>query len=439
MRDNNRHGQYDYNMDVARAMAHRGGGGGGSSLAHGLSSSMGQYPQDITLMGTSGIPTSYRSGSYPPGVGSKSYYPMGTDWTDTYATDGGVDYELGCSPYPVINNDPVHMGVSYNHWASANKQKSAGHNNNNHNNVYMDPEAGYAYNTAPTAGLVHRPAVSVPADTSAYSFTSLASSLPAATNERLLPTPVSRTLGSSGSNYRIDALPSVYGKPGHGSSIPGGPPVQTPSPVSPDSDVTTVGYASSAYEYATPGRSSQHHGGGGGNSADAYAPLSSGTGETIFGDSDRNAGTQGPAVDLGGYTYGGTSPVDTASLRRASSGSGLTSRSVAGSSASSGAGYVGSDGGASTAHGSGAYHHSSSTSSHGHQYNHHHHGHHAGLHHASPRHGSHHLSQQQQQHAVTGGTAYGEASTGGGSAVGGVGGTTASLSDRHRTSVTSRR
>lgn len=435
MRDNNRHGHYDYNMDVSRAMAHR---GGGSSLAHGLSSSMGQYPQDITLLSTGGIPASYRSGSYPPSVGSKSYYPMGPDWTDPYGADGGVDYGLGCSPYPVINNDPVHMGVSYNHWASANKHKSA-----SQGSVYMDPEAGYAYSTAPTASLVHRPAVSVPADTSAYSFTSLASSLPATTSERLLPTPVSRTLGSSTPSYRIDGLPSGYtgSKPGPGVSVPGGPPVQTPSPVSPESDVTTVGYASSAYEYATSARSSQHHGGG---SADAYGSVSSGPGETIFGDTDRNAATQGSAVDLTGYTYGGPSPEDTASLRRASSGSGLTSRSVAGSSTSS-AGYVGSDGGASTAHGPGAYHHSSS-SSHGHHHHHHHqhnnphshhHNHHAASHHASPRHGSHHLSQQ--QHAVTGGTAYGEPSTGGSSAAGGVGGTTAATSDSHRTSAASRR
>lgn len=421
MRDDNR---YEYNMDVSRTLAQR----GGAAMAH-MSSPMGQYSQDMHLLSSAAIPTSYRGSGYPS-VGTKG--PIWADWADAYGADGGVDYGLSCPPYQVINNDPVHMGVSYGQWAST-RQKSGGQGGS----VYVDSDSGYGYSTGPSTSLVHRPAVSVPGDSvpSAYSFSSIAASLPSTTNERLLPTPVSRSLDISSANYRADGVSAGYvAKPGYGPAVSGGATGQT-SPTSPISDVTTAaaaaGYASSAYEYATSGRSSQHHGS---SSADTYASASSAGGETIFGDSDRGAATQGPAVDLTGYTYNAVSPADTLSMRRASSGSGLTSRSTAESSSS--AGYVGSEGGGSTNHASGAYHHSSSTSHGHHPHSHHHHHHHATSHHASPRHGSHHLSQQ--QHAVTGGTAYVEAASAGSITGSGAGSTTAAA-DGHRTSVASRR
>lgn len=431
MRDDSR-SHYDYNMDVSRTLAQR----GGASIAQ-MSSSLGQYSPDLHLLGSGGMPASYRSSGYA-GVGAKGYY-VGAEWTDAYGADGGVDYALSCSPYQVISNDPVPaMGVSYGQWAGA-RQKST----NQAGSVYnTDSDSGYAYGTGANASLVHRPAVSVPGDTSAYSFSSIAASLPTTTNERLLPTPVSRAVGSSSANYRTDALPSVFGAPksSHGSSVSGGTTGQTP-PVSPVSDVATaaavVSYAGAAYDYTSSARSSQHQGG---SSADAYTSVSSGAGEAIFGDSDRNAATQGSAVDLTAYTYGGSSPADTSSMRRASSGSGLTSRSAADTSASS-AGYVESDAETPTAracHGPAAPHPSSSSHGHGHHHhNHHHHYHHGSSHHASPRHGGHHLSQQ--QHAVTGGTTYGESSSGGNAAGVGVGSTAAAASNSHRTSIPSRR
>lgn len=403
-----------------------------------MSSSMTQYPQDMHLLSSGGLPPSYRSSAYPS-VGSKGYLPLGADWTDTYGADAGVDYGLSCPPYQVINSDPVHMVSSYGHWPTITRQKGGSQGGSG---VYMDSDSGYAYGTgSSTTSLVHRPAPSVPGDSSAYSFAGIAASLPSASNERLLPTPVSRGLGSSGTNYRVaDGLPSSgYGasKASHGSSVSGGATGQA-SPVPSLSDVTAAaaaaGYGSSVYEYTTTGRSSQHHGSN--SSADAYGSVSSGAGETIFGESDRSAATQGPGVDLTAYTYGAAvSPAETSRMRRASSGSGLTSRPAAEGSSSS-PGYIGNDSGASATHGSGAYHHSSS-SSHGHN----HHQHHAVSQHASPRHGSHHLPQQ--QHAVTGSTAYGGASSGSGHAGSGLSGggvgNTSTVTDSHRASVVSRR
>lgn len=390
MRDDGR--GYEYNIDVSRSLAQRGSG----SMAH-VGTSMAQYPQEM-LLSSGGLPTSYRGNSYGS-MGTKGYYSMGGEWPDAYGADGGVDYGLSCPPYQVINNDMV---PSYGHWTGA-RNKPASQNAS----AYLDSDAGYGYSTGSTASLAHRPAVSMAGggDSSAYSMSSMTASLASTGNERLLPTPVSRTLGSSAAGYRSDGLSNGYSssaRSSHANVLPSGA-AGSNSPVSPIADVTSAaavaGYASSAYDYATTMRASQHHGSG---STDAYTTVSSGGSETIFGDSDRNAATQGSAVDLTGYTYGGGSPADTSSLRRASSGSGLTARSAADSSPSSTGGYVGSDGGAS-AHASGAYHQSSSSSQgHGH-HQHSSHGHH----HAAPRHGSrHHLSQQ--QHAVNGVTAYGE-------------------------------
>lgn len=396
-------------------------------MAH-VGTSMAQYPQDLHLLSSGGMPASYRGNGYSS-MGPKNYYSMGNEWADAYGPDGGVDYSLNCPPYQVLNNDIV---PGYGHWTAA-RQKTA----SQVSSVYLDSDAGYGYGNGSTTNLVHRPAVSVSgADSSAYSFSSIAASLPSTGNERLLPNPVSRTLSNSVSSYRGDGLSAGYSssKSNHNPTIPSGATGQT-SPGSPISDVTAAaavaGYASSAYDYAATLRAPQHHSSG---ASDVYAPVSSGGSETIFGDADRSAATQGSAIDLTGYTYGGGSPTDTSSMRRASSGSGLTSRSNGGSSASS-TSYIGSDGGAPAIHGSGTYHHSS-TSSHG-QQQHHSQSHHQqpSSHHASPRHGSHH--HLAQQHVVTGVTNYGDAS-GSENASSGVSCTTAVV-ESHRTALPSRR
>ncbi|KAK2615061.1 hypothetical protein N8I77_001837 [Diaporthe amygdali] len=419
MREDSR---YDYNIDVSRTLAQRSGG----PIAH-ISSSMAQYPQEMHLLSSGGIPTSYRSSGYT-NMSTKGYYSMGTDWGDAYGADGAVgDYSLSVPQYQVINNDASNIVPGYGHWST--RQKSIGQGGS----VYMDSESGYPYSTGSSAGLVHRPAVSVPADSSAYSFSSIAASLPSTGNERLLPNPAaaSRAMGSSSTTYRVDGLPAGYGgtKSSH-ASVSG----SQASPTSPITDVTAaaaaVGYASS-YDYTSVGRASQQHGSG---SSDAYGSVSTGSGETIFGEQDRSAASQGSAVDLTGYTYGAASPADASSLRRASSGSGLTTRSAAESSISTG--YAASDGAPPL--GSGSYH--SSSSSHGHHHRHHH----GQSHHASPRHASHHHAHQHQlpgAHAVPGSTAYGELSGGGSNSnngvSGSVGGTAAT--DSHRSSISSRR
>ncbi|KAF3762870.1 hypothetical protein M406DRAFT_72844 [Cryphonectria parasitica EP155] len=456
--------RYDYNMDISRSLAQR--GAAAASMAH-MSTAMTQYPQDMQhLLGpaTGALPAaaSYRGNGYSP---------IGPEWADAYGSDASVDYALSCPPYPVLNNDPVHMVSSYGHWpaAAASRQRAGGHGANG---VCLDSDAGYAYSamSSNTTALAPRPAVSVPGDSSAYSFSGIAASLPSAGSERLLPTPISQTLGNgSGNNsYRGDGLLSGYGasRPGQGSTAVSGVTICQTTPVAPlSTDVTAaaVGYASSAYEYATAARSSQQHGG---NPAVTYAAASSGGSETIFGPSDRSAATQGSAVDLSGYTYGAASPaVESPSMPRASSGSihGLTSRSVAESSPSS-AGYVESDSSASTPRPSGAYQHQSpshghthshvgaaaaSIPHHPHHHQHHHQQHHGVSHHASPRHASRHLSQQQQQqqqqHAITSSTAYGEVSSGRSSGssssglLGGPTGGTIAATDSHRVSVTSHR
>lgn len=482
MRDDNR---YEYNMDVSRTLAQRGAG----SMTN-MSSSLAQYPQDISLLSPGGMPASYRSNGYP-NVNTKGYYySMATDLTDAYGADGGVDYGLSCPPYQVIHSEPIQMPVaqSYGTWAAARPPKNTtqgsggGGGSGGAAGLYLDSESAYgAYGTGSNTSLVHRPAVSVAGDSSPYSFSGFAASLPSAGatsstsgsngSERLLPTPVSRGVGGGSSAaaasnaYRTDGLPaatSCYAssKPGQSpSAVSGAGNGIQASPTSPLSDIT--GYASSAYDYATGGaaRSShqqqqhhhhhQHHHAGS-STTDVYASVSTNGGaETIFGDSDRSAGTQGSAVDLSGYTYGAASPAETSSLRRASSGSGLTSRSTADSSSTGSAGYVGSD------HGTGAYHHPSSSSSHGPNHHHqqqqqhgHHHHHHqqqqqqhaAAQHHNSSRHGSHHISEQRM--VAGSNTTYGAGSNGShsgagsGMGSGGLGNTTAAS---HRPTVATRR
>lgn len=468
MRDDNR---YEYNMDVSRTLAQRGAG----TMTH-MGSSLAQYPQEMPLLGSGGMPTSYRGSGYP-NVNTKGYYySMGTELADAYGADGSVDYGLSCPPYQVISSDPVQMPVasSYGTWPTARPKSTTQGGAAGGGGLYLDSDPGYgSYGPASNTSLVHRPAVSVAGDSSPYSFSGFAASLPSAgasSNERLLPTPVSRAVVAAGGS----AAPPCYGasKPGHQS--PSGVVVGVGStgiqgsPTSPMSEVT--GYASSAYDYATAAatngaRSSQqqqhhhHHHHGGSSAADVYA--SAGGAETIFGDADRSAGTQGSAVDLSGYTYGAPSPADSSSLRRASSGSGLTSRSTAESSTSSVSFGGGSDGGppppppsslslgqgttttTTTGGGGGGptyQHHSSSASSHAGQVHHGHHPHHHHHHHhSSPRHGGqHHQQQQRQRGVVVGSTAYGAGSTSSNGIPGG-GNTTAAADSSHRPSVATRR
>lgn len=490
MRDDNR---YEYNMDVSRTLAQRGAGAAAAAAAAmtqqqhmGSSPLAQQYPPEISLLGSGagGMPTtttttSYRAGGggggYPT-VGTKHaggyYYSMGAaDLADAYGADGsGVDYGLG--PYQVMSSDPVPMPAVASGYGQWPRPKST-------TQQYLDSDSGYgSYGPASnnTSSLVHRPAAvvsSVAGDSSPYSFSAFAASLPTtapgaasnnSSNERLLPTPVSR--GANGAGGCYGAAPTNNStKSGHpspsGVVVGVGPTgISGGSPTSPLSEVT--GYAtsaSSAYDYAARPSSHTHPHHTHHHQQYQHASAAGGA-ETIFGDADRSAGHQGPAVDLSGYTYGPAttgapaSPADSSSLRRASSGSGLTSRSTAESSTSSvsyGQAAGGSDGGggppavlaATGPYQQQQHHHHSSSASHHHGASSTHHHSSSPRHHHQHQHHQHHISEQQQQYqrgvvVAAGSTAYG--STTGSNGIPGGGHTTAVAdSSSRRPSVATRR
>ncbi|PSR83937.1 hypothetical protein BD289DRAFT_275522 [Coniella lustricola] len=438
LRDDNR---FDYNMDISRALVQRG------TVAQ-MATPVAQYSQDTHMLGPGGLASSYRGSAYS-GIGTKGYYQMGSEWPETYGSeDASVDYGLGYSQYQVLNSDPVHMISHYGHWSAARQQKGS---SGQGSNVYLETDSAYAYGAGhSTASLAHRPASSMPTDSSAYSFSSIAASLPPTGSERLLPTPVSQTTpATSGTSSRVDGLPSAYNitKASHGLTVSGGTLGQA-SPVTSLSDVTAavavVGYAGSVYDYtATTRRSPPHQVGA---AADAYAAAASDPNGVIFGDSDRNAATQGSAIDISGYGYGGASPTETSSLRRTSSASGLTSRSAVESSSGS-TGYCGTDSTASTStHNAGPYRHSSS-SSHGTHQSHFHYQHQQHpsqldqtiSSHAPSRLSGHQVSQHSQAGMAS--VAYGEMSAGSSIAANCLGavGSTSAVPDSHRISTASRR
>ncbi|KAI3333209.1 hypothetical protein F4824DRAFT_491013 [Ustulina deusta] len=186
---------YTYNLEAARPYAHQ-SPGTVSPL-----SSLPQYAHDIT---TGDALTSYRQSPYPYSntSSSKSYYPTIPGWTSTYADDGtgSVDYSLNYSSYQIINQEPQSLVPGYSQYST---RKS----------VYVDPEtSSYSY-----GNLVHRPAVS--SDSQGFSLSSMAASLPSASDR--LHSSVNRTLTSS-SSYRADGLPAQYSnaKASSASTIP---------------------------------------------------------------------------------------------------------------------------------------------------------------------------------------------------------------------------
>ncbi len=284
-------GHFDYDLNHARPYANRG------SVA-----SVSPYTQDLS---SGDMMAAYRTGNMYQ-YGSKAYCANVAGWNNGYAEDS-VDYSLNCATYPVLNQDPSNM-VPYP-WPSRAKQAVSG-------SMYVDPSA-FSYGA--TTSLVHRPAVS--SDSPNFSMTSFVAALPSSGADRLLPTPVNRTItGSSGaSSYRADGLPTVAGY-----KTSGGASSTATSPTSPISEVTTGGYASSvqttnadgspmsAYPSAASTVSSHHRGSYA--SSDVYG-MASGN-EGIFSDQERGIGSQGPAVDLTSYTYGDSG---SSSLRRESS------------------------------------------------------------------------------------------------------------------------
>ncbi|KAI0480001.1 hypothetical protein F4859DRAFT_456212 [Xylaria cf. heliscus] len=180
--------EYTYNIDAARAY------GNPRGAAVSPMSPLPQYAQEMTGDGL----TAYRQSTYPYTT-SKGYYPNMSGWANTYQDDGGVDYSLNYSPYPIITQEPAPPLVSgYATATPYNTRKS----------VYVDPSETtppYSY-----GNLVHRPAAVVGSsnsDTQGFSLSSMAASLPSASDR--LHSSVNRTLtSSSSSTYRADGLPA---------------------------------------------------------------------------------------------------------------------------------------------------------------------------------------------------------------------------------------
>ncbi|KAI1434224.1 hypothetical protein GGR50DRAFT_687812 [Xylaria sp. CBS 124048] len=173
-------GDYTYNLDAARTYAHQ-TRGAVSSL-----STLPQYAQEITT-GDGLAP--YRQSSYP--YTGKGYHPNMSGWTSTYADDGNVDYGIGYSSYPIVNQDATSLVPAYGH-----------HQYGTRKSVYVDPETPpYSY-----GNLVHRP--SVHNDSQGFSLSSIAASLPNS-SERILSSDrlhssVNRTLTNPSSSYQSD-------------------------------------------------------------------------------------------------------------------------------------------------------------------------------------------------------------------------------------------
>ncbi|KAH8157365.1 hypothetical protein CIB48_g10884 [Xylaria polymorpha] len=183
--------EYTYNMDASRAYANPRG------TAVSPMSPLQQYAHEITGDGL----TAYRQSPYPYAT-SKGYYPNMSGWAGAYQDDGGVDYGLSYSSYPIINQEPAAPPLVSGYATTPyNTRKS----------VYVDP----AETTPPYSygSLVHRPAAAAAAaaaaasnDAQGFSLSSMAASLPSASDR--LHSSVNRTLtSSSSSNYRTDGLP----------------------------------------------------------------------------------------------------------------------------------------------------------------------------------------------------------------------------------------
>ncbi|KAI0440415.1 hypothetical protein F4803DRAFT_553075 [Xylaria telfairii] len=181
--------EYTYNIDASRAYAHPRGN------AVSPMSPLPQYAHEMTGDGL----TAYRQSPYPYTTG-KGYYSNMSGWAGTYQDDGGVDYGLSYSSYPIMNQDPAPPLVSGYATTPYNARKS----------VYVDPAEttpSYSY-----GNLVHRPAAAAAAaaagnDAQGFSLSSMAASLPSASDR--LHSSVNRTLtSSSSSNYRTDGLPT---------------------------------------------------------------------------------------------------------------------------------------------------------------------------------------------------------------------------------------
>lgn len=242
---------------------------------------------DLPPVGSHDILGAYRSGS-AYSYATKPFYSGVPAYSMGYVEELS-DYSIGSPPPPVLGQDLV----PYPSWTS---------------------RADYGYGAATTTtSLVHRPAPAVAVDAANFSLSSMAAHLPGpslGSTDRLLPAPSARSL-SYASSQSYKALPPAAGT--------------DPSPA--DAAAVLADMASSSYggsfdasglPYNSSTTSLQTHTTQGSRTnSEAYSPDT----DSIFTEHEHILRSQGSAVDLHTYTYGGGESAGS-SLRRGSASGG---------------------------------------------------------------------------------------------------------------------
>ncbi|CAM1509393.1 Fc.00g031320.m01.CDS01 [Cosmosporella sp. VM-42] len=205
------HDTFTYNLEASRQYHSR-----GSTVVPQLPT-VPQYPDGVAVPTD---PLAYRQNSASFGYNSKPYCPV-AGWAQAIPEEQPVNYPMYGPSYHGLPEPEYNM----------NYRIGSGPPSKPPSNLYVDTEPNYAYSSGPpTTSLAHRPAAG--ADSS-FTFQNVAAGMAGSVNgsERVLPTPVGRSLPSSGaSSYRNDSTSSTYSK-GSGSSGSG------TSPNTPNSDV----------------------------------------------------------------------------------------------------------------------------------------------------------------------------------------------------------
>lgn len=267
--------EFSYNVQDARIYRN-------TSVAHGASYTT---PNDLPSVASHEILSPYRGGS-AYNYATKPFYSSVPAYSMGYVEELS-DYTINNSSQPVLAPDLV----PYPSWTS---------------------RGDYGYNGG-TTSLVHRPAPSVAVDSANFSLSNMAAHLPGSTvssSDRLLPAPSNRTL-SYPNPQSYKALPPAGGT--------------DPSPV--DAAAVLADMASSSYGGSFDGSGlpyncsttslQSHTSQASRTECEAYSPDT----DSIFTEHEHSLRSQGSAVELHTYTYGGGESGGS-SLRRGSASSG---------------------------------------------------------------------------------------------------------------------
>ncbi|KAF7560627.1 hypothetical protein G7046_g3495 [Stylonectria norvegica] len=180
-----------------------------------------QYPDNVAIHPSD--PLAYRQSSASLGYNSKPYCSGISAWPNAYAEQ---QQSVGYPMYPPYSS-PQEPDYNMNYSFGSGPERKP-------NPLYLDNDSNYAYSSGPaTNALAHRPAPGL--DGSNFSFQNVANGSSSSVNghERVLPTPVGRTMASSGtSSYRNDSTSSTYSKGSQASTTgtsPGSPVSEVPS------------------------------------------------------------------------------------------------------------------------------------------------------------------------------------------------------------------